>query len=253
MNYRLEFSEKSRKSFLLCVPRGEEPRVKHQPKKRKSLNKKVNVKTIALVGVFSAFAFILTALSNLIPISVAGFLSYDPKDIIVTIAGYVLGPSFSLLISFIVGILELSISSTGIIGCIMNIISTACFAGVASLIYKKNRSIKGAIIGLIVACLATTGLMLLWNAFVTPYYMHVPRDVVYSMLLPVFLPFNLIKTAINAVLTILIYKPIVKVLRKIKVVKESASSEKSKSSVGVIIVSIFILISLIFAFLIMSQ
>ena len=253
MNFSLAPAYTNGKTILLKNTESTHSYGKNKPKTQKKGGSVSPVKKMALIGVFSAFAFVLTLLSNLIPISVAGFLSYDPKDIIVAIAGFILGPSSALIISVITGILELSISSTGIIGCIMNIISTAAFAGVSSLIYKKNRSIKGAIFGLIIACLVTTGLMIAWNAFVTPYYMHVPRETVYSMLLPVFLPFNLIKTGINATLTILIYKPIVKALRKIKIIKESERATPSKSNLGVILVSVFILVSLIFAFLIISK
>jgi len=212
------------------------------------------VKRIALVGVFSAFAYILTLLGNLIPISVAGFLSYDPKDIIIAIAGFILGPFYAIIISVIVSLLELiTVSSTGIVGCIMNIISSAAFAGIASLIYSKKRTQGGAILGLVISSLCTTVLMLLWNCFVTPYYMHVPREAIYDMLLPVFLPFNLIKSGINAVVTILVYKPVVGALRKAHLVEPSKSQKGSRSSPEIIIISLFLLVTLVFCFLIIAK
>ena len=54
-----------------------------------------------------------------------------------------------------------TISSTGIIGCVMNILSTWGFACVAAIIYKRKHTLKGAVIGLVTGCLATTALMLL--------------------------------------------------------------------------------------------
>ena len=211
-------------------------------------------KQIALIGLFSAIAFIFTVLGGLLPISVAGFLKYDPKDIIVAIAGFISGPISALIISVITALLELAtgVSTTGFYGLLMNIISTASFACISSYIYKKRRTLNGAIIGLVIATLITTALMLLWNYFVTPFYMHVPREVVASMLPTVFLPFNLIKYGINACFALLIYKPLVTALRKSRLLPNS-KGEKSEPKVMIIISSIFVLATLIFCFLILAK
>ena len=210
-------------------------------------------KVMALIGVFCALAYVLTLLGNLIPISVAGFLSYDPKDIIIAIAGFILGPAYTIIISLIVSLLELlTFSQTGIIGCIMNFISTVSFVGTASLIYKKRRSVFGAVVGLILGAFSVTALMLLWNYFITPYYMHVPREAVADMLLPVFLPFNLIKAGINSAITILTYKPVVGALRRAHIVAPTQGNTRAKSRLGIIVVTFFILATLIFCFLIMG-
>ena len=215
--------------------------------------KKATTKVVALIGVFCALAYVLTLLGNLIPISVAGFLSYDPKDIIIAIAGFILGPAYTIIISLIVSLLELlTFSQTGIIGCIMNIISTVAFAGVASLVYKRKKSAFSAILGLILGTISVTAIMLLWNYFITPYYMHVPREAVADMLLPVFLPFNLIKAGINSAITILTYKPVVGALRKAHIVAPTQGNTKSKSKIGITIVTLFILATLIFCLLIMG-
>ena len=211
-------------------------------------------KKIALIGLFSAIAFIFTVLGGLLPISVAGFLKYDPKDIIVAIAGFISGPISALIISVITALLELAtgVSTTGFYGLLMNIISTASFACISSYIYKKRRTLNGAIIGLVMATLITTALMILWNYFVTPFYMHVPREVVASMLPTVFLPFNLIKYGINACFALLIYKPLVNALRKSRLLPNS-EGEKSEPKIMIIISSIFVLASLIFCFLILAK
>ncbi len=253
MNAKLVLATKSGKRYLLCHNnRVEKPRATKQSAPLGQ--KKISIKSIALLGVFCALAYIFTLLGNLIPISVAGFLSYDPKDIIVAIAGFVLGPAYAIAISVVVAVLELiTISSTGIIGCIMNIISTASFAGIASLVYKKWHSASGAIWGLILSSLCATALMILWNIFVTPYYMHVPREAIYDMLLPVFLPFNLIKSGINACITILIYKPIVKALRRARLVAPSGNTKKARSSLAISLISLFFLATLVFCFLIIAK
>lgn len=54
--------------------------------------------------------------------------------------------------------------------------------------------------------------MMLWNYLVAPLYMGIPREEVVKLLLPAFLPFNLIKGGLNAAITMLLYKPVVSVL-----------------------------------------
>jgi riboflavin transporter FmnP len=107
-----------------------------------------------------------------------------------------------------------TVSESGLIGMLMNILSSVSFACTAALIYKFKPSLAGAAAGLAAGCLAATGAMLLWNYIITPIYMGVPRQVVVNMLVPVFLPFNLIKTGINAAIAILLFKPVINALRK---------------------------------------
>lgn len=86
------------------------------------------------------------------------------KRLTITIGGFILGPLSAFVISVIVSFIEmLSVSETGLIGCIMNIISTCSFACTASIIYKKKHNIKGAIIGLLSGCVLMVIEMLLWN------------------------------------------------------------------------------------------
>jgi len=183
----------------------------------------VSVKNIAVIGMFAAMGFVAVLLGKVIP-NVAGFLSYDPKDAVVAIAGFLMGPLYTVVISVLVSLVELvTISSTGIIGCLMNIFSTVSFAFPAAILYKKVKSYQGAILGRLLGVSFMTASMLLWNYFITPFYMGVPRNVVSEMIVPVFLPFNAIKGGLNAALTLLLYKPLVTTLRRAKLVPESYS------------------------------
>ena len=82
------------------------------------------------------------------------------------------------------------------------------------MIYKKKHTLSGAVIALGTGWIVTVIVMLLWNYFVTPLYMGYPRETVAEMLLPVFLPFNLLKGGLNASITFLLYKPVVTALRR---------------------------------------
>ena len=151
----------------------------------------------------------------------APFLKYEAKDVILTIGGFIYGPLGAIMASFAVALAEmLTISETGVIGFLMNFIAAASYAGIASLVYGKLRTIKGAVAGLVLGSLSLTAVMLLWNYIITPIYMNTPRDIVAAMLLPVFLPFNLIKAGLNTAFVLLIYKPLTTALRAARLLPE---------------------------------
>lgn len=195
-------------------------------------------KKMVFTALICALSFVLTMFVK-IPISTVEFLKYDPKDVIIVMAGFIFGPLTTVTITIIVAFIEMvTISSTGIIGFIMNIISTVAFATVASLIYKANRTMKGAILALVMGVIAQTAAMLLWNYAITPLYMEVTREVIVKMLIPVFLPFNIIKSSINAALTLILYKPFVRVLHGIGLIEKESNS---KSYLPLLIASVIVI------------
>lgn len=207
---------------------------------------------IVVTAMLCAVSLIATLLGQLIP-PVAGFLSYDPKDAIVVIAGFIYGPLTSVIISVISSTIEMfTMSTTGVYGLIMNILSTCAFAVPAALLYKKFHNMKGAVIGLAVGMISMTVMMLLWNYIITPFYMGVPRETVVTMLPTVFLPFNLIKSGINTGLTLVLYKPLVTALRKAHLVPEHNSTEKHSFHLGFTLISAVILLTFVLLFLVFT-
>ena len=206
-------------------------------------------KKITTLAMLSARAFVVVAV---VRIPVVLFLKYEPKDVIITIGGFLFGPLASVIVSAVVSLVEMvTISETGLYGLVMNIIGSVSFAAVASLIYQKKRSIGGAVLGLLAGIAAMVPVMLLWNYIVTPIYMGYPREAVAKMLVPVFLPFNLLKGGLNATLTMLIYKPVVTALRKAGLVPQRESTQGG-INIGVIVVSGIVLVGLIFILLIIN-
>lgn len=190
-----------------------------------------------------AIAYVVVVVGR---IPVVLFLKYDPKDIVITLGGLIWGPLTSCIVSVIVSLIEMvTISDNGIIGLIMNILSTCSFACTAAFIYKKMRTLKGAVIGLVAGSLAMTAVMLLWNYLITPIYMGYPRQAVAELLIPAFLPFNLLKAGLNAGFTFLLYKPVTTALRKAGYLEDSTSTQKSKKPIGLWIVSGVIVITCI--------
>ena len=210
---------------------------------------RMTTKYIALIAMFTAVSYVLVLISKVIP-NVAGFLSYEPKDAMIAIAGFIMGPMACFLISLIVSFIEMiTISATGPYGLLMNIVSTCAFTVPAAVIYKKMHSRNGALVGLVSGVLIMVACMLIWNYTVTPFYMGVDREVVAGMLMSIFLPFNLIKGGLNAALAMILYKPLVTALRKAKLVDESKSAPKKYFSIGHFIALIAVLATLAFLFL----
>lgn len=214
--------------------------------------KKFNAKSLATIGMLCAIAFVAKLISSALP-NVAGFLSFDLKDVVIVIGGFMMGPIAAAVITLVVSLIEMvTVSSTGLIGLVMNVIGSCAFSCVASAIYQKKRSLKGAIIGLILGVLCMTAVMMLWNWLITPLYMKVDRSVVVSMLIPVFLPFNLIKGGMNAALAMLLYKPVVTALRKAHLLEESDAQSKRQIKWGVVIASLVLLASFILLALVLA-
>lgn len=204
---------------------------------------------LTLTAMFTALAYIVMAVAR-IPISTLPFLKYDPKDVILAISGFVLGPVQALCITIAAALIEMvTVSETGLIGLVMNVLSSACFACTAAWIYKKKHTLIGAVIGLITGVAAMVTVMLLWNYFITPIYMGYPREAVAAMLIPVFLPFNLIKGGINAAITVLIYKPVSTALKRANLIKTGSGAQKGKFAIGAYIVAVFVLVTCVLAVL----
>ncbi|MBR3403719.1 MAG: ECF transporter S component [Firmicutes bacterium] len=206
------------------------------------------------MGMMAALAYIVMVF---IRIPVVLFLKYEPKDVIITIGGFIYGPVAAFLISLIVSFVEMfTVSETGWIGAAMNLISTCSFACVAAAVYKKNHTLKGAVIGLVIGLISMVAVMMLWNYFLTPIYMGYPREAVAAMLPTAFLPFNLLKGGLNAALTMLLYKPVVITLRKAHLIPASTGAKAGTGfkqiSWSVVLVSAAVLITCILLVLVIS-
>ena len=208
-----------------------------------------SVRKLVLMSMLAAVAYLLVAV---VRIPVVLFLKYEPKDTVITIGGFLLGPMASLIISLIVSLVEMvSVSDTGLIGCVMNFLSTCSFACIAALIYKKNRTLKGAVLGLLLGSASMICVMLLWNWLITPLYMGGTREAVEAMLLPVFLPFNALKAGFNSALVLTLYKPLTGALRRAKLLPQTAG-QKADPKPGIYILAAVLLITCVLFLLVMQ-
>lgn len=203
-----------------------------------------SIRDMTIFAMITAIAYVLVCT---VRIPVVMFLKYEPKDVIITIGGFLMGPMAVLITSGVVALLEMvTISETGIIGCIMNFLSTCSFACVAAMIYSKKRTLAGAVTGLAIGSVFMTAVMLLWNYLITPLYMGVSREDVVGLLIPAFLPFNLLKAGLNSAITLLLYKPLVTGLRKAGLLPPSRSNASiSRGSIGIAVFAALLFVTCI--------
>ena len=204
---------------------------------------RMTTKELTTLAMLTAIAY---ALVCCVRIPIVLFLKYEPKDVVITIGGFLLGPQAVLISTGVVALLEMfTISDTGIIGCIMNLLSSCAFAFPAALIYKHRHTVKGALAGLLTGTVCVVATMLLWNYLITPLYMTgTTRSDIAGMLLPVFLPFNLVKALLNSSIVLLLYKPVVMGLRRAGLMPATANKSGS-AKIGVTVFAAVLLVSCI--------
>ena len=185
-------------------------------------NNSQKTKKLTIIALFCALSFIV---SVILPIKVM-FLTLDFKDTISAICGMFFGPAAGLFCAVVVPFIEFLYSDTGVYGLIMNLLSSITFVGVSTLIYKYKKSIWGAVAGLATGAFATVAVMLVANLYITPFYMKVTQEAVIELIPKVIFPFNLVKSVLNASITMLIYKPISKVLKKLGVTKSASTAQE---------------------------
>jgi riboflavin transporter FmnP len=227
----------------------------------KNLKNRIELEKVIGISIFSALAVIVALVCNIIP-PIAGFLSLDVKDAVIAIAAFIYGPVSGVIIAFIAAFIEfLTFSTTAWYGLIMNFASSAVFTLTAALIYKKFRTINGAIASFLAAVISTTAVMLILNNLVTPLYLtrflgmpHTKAVSTVLDLLPrVLLPFNFAKALLNASVSIMLYKPVLAALSKAKIIKtKSASLNFNKNTKIIIAVGALCLICSVIIFIILA-
>ena len=187
----------------------------------------ITTRFIARTAVFAAISIILYTVPFLkfsLPFF-PSFLEIHLDEIPAFIAGFAYGPLSGALVILVKTIVKLPLTNTACVGEFADFIYSIVFVVPAAIIYKKHRTIKGAIVSMaiatviqvITASLITTFVML--DAYSVLY--HLPKAVILGMcqkinpaitdlgmpfLLMVALPFNALKDVIVVLVTFLLYK-----------------------------------------------
>ncbi len=176
---------------------------------------KLNVNKMVKLAMLAALAVVLMLYIHFPLIPAAPFLEYEPGDIPALVGAFIFGPSAGFTIILIVSLVQAATvsASSGIAGAVMHLIASGTMVIVAGLIYKKIHNIKGAMLALAAGTISMTAVMIPLNLIITPLFMNVKPEIVLSMILPIIVPFNLMKAGINSAITVIVYKSVGKVLR----------------------------------------
>ena len=194
--------------------------------------KKDTTHNLTVAAMLSAVAFILMFIEFPVPMLIPAFIKMDFSDLPALLGAVALGPVYGVIISFMKNLLHIVIkgTSTACVGELSNFILGAIFSAVAGYLYKHHKSRKTAIIGAVAGAVAMGVLSVPSNYFVVyPAYVqfyHMPLEAIlgmYQAILPsadslikcliLFnLPFTLVKGLLDAVLCMLIYKPLSPIL-----------------------------------------
>lgn len=164
-----------------------------------------SVRELVTLAIFSALGMALSFIQ--IPIfPPAPYLQYDPSGIVTLTVALMYGPAAGIMVQLVSWIPKLIMSPLGSLLTFVAMIGAVLIVG---LIYKKFHNLKGAIVAIVVGSVVFTVIAIAMNFVITPIYTPgVTVEAVASMVVPILLPFNIIKCVINGVVTSLLYKPV---------------------------------------------
>lgn len=137
----------------------------------------------------------------------APFLSYDPSLVPAMVCGFAYGPVSGLTVGVLAVVIH-ALTTGDWVGGLMNIVAAIFFILPAALTYKKLHSFRGAVIGLVLGIICATAASIVSNLTIGVWFWYPSMDFIMPLIAPAIIPFNLIKTALNSVLTLAVYKAI---------------------------------------------
>jgi len=185
---------------------------------------------LAVTGIMSAVSAVLMMLSFNIPI-MPSFIKMDFSELPALITAFSIGPVWGVAVCLIKNLVNLPFTTTAGVGELSNFILGALFVLSAGLIYQKNKTRVGALIGSAVGSLVMAVISIPWNYFVTyPAYVKIlnfPLEAILGMyqkinpsvdgllqaLLVFNLPYTFCKGLLISLLTFLIYKRLSPILK----------------------------------------
>ena len=193
-----------------------------------------NTRKIAVCGVFGALATILYVVPFFkfpLPFLFPSFLEFNFSDIPTLIAGFTYGPVVAFFVHLIKIVIKLPMSSTACVGELADFIIGLLFVMPAVIYYKKDKTKKGALIGLCLALVVATSAACLVNRYITiPFFANAfgldavlgmakaansnITDINWSLVLWGVLPFNFFKNVVVCILSFFLYKKISNVIKK---------------------------------------
>ncbi len=177
-----------------------------------NLKKYFTARRISYIAMFTALSFALRFLQfSILP--AVPYLKFDFSDVFVLICAYALGPVSGLITGILKEVIYgVCFTSSAFVGELANIIILIPFILIPSIAYKKRKGIKSVVFWLSVACLIRTAWSFPVNMFLNfPAFVGFNWEVGMATFLKVWywaVLFNFIKNIILAVVTMLMYKSV---------------------------------------------
>ena len=165
-----------------------------------------STRRIATTALLCALAFVLTFVE--VPIfPPAPWLMYDPSGIVAFVAALIYGPATGTVVAVLPWALK-TLFSFNPWGHLMAILAGVALCVPAALIARRMTGARGLALGMAVGGVVSLAACILGNIVVTPLYTAVSTADVVAMIVPILLPFNLLKTVPTCVVTPLSHKPV---------------------------------------------
>ncbi len=165
-----------------------------------------DTRQLVIMALMAAIATLLSFVE--IPIlPAAPWLKYDPSFVPSMVTGFAYGAGPGVAVGLVTAILHIFMTGN-FWGGVMNILVVCAYVIPASLIYVRKHTWRGAAIGLVIGSICQIIVAILANLVITPIYAGMPVESVIALIIPVLVPFNVLKVVLNSVITIAVYKAI---------------------------------------------
>ncbi len=179
------------------------------------MNLKNPILKVSVSGVLAALSLVAIIFIRIPIFPAAPFLVYDMADIPILLGTLLLGPLAGEAILLIVCLIQaFFLGGDGIIGFCMHFIASSAMVLVMGLINKYKQSFLSLCVSAAAAILAMTVVMIPVSYIFYPLY-NIPVQAVSDMLWPIIIPFNLIKSGANSILSVIIYLAVKPVANRI--------------------------------------
>lgn len=188
----------------------------------------VQIRAMVVTAILAAMSYILAMMSFSVPF-MPSFIKLDVSELPALIGSFSLGPVYGVLICLIKNLLGLMNSSTNGIGELSNFLLGAMFVFPAGLLYQRNKTRKGAIIGSLIGAICMAVGSVFTNIFlVYPiYYNFMAKEAIlsaYQLIVPAMksveqsiicfnMPFTFIKAMLSVLISLLVYKRLSPVIK----------------------------------------
>ena len=178
---------------------------------------------LTVTGILSAVAFLLQLIEIPIPMLMPSFIKFDFSDLPALLGCFALGPACGILVELIKNVLHAALASGSFgVGELSNFVLGAAFTGTAGMLYRRNRTKRGAAAASFIGAVVIAAVSFPSNLLVVypVYYQFMPEETIlaaYQAILPGMqsiaqslllfnVPFTLVKGLLDVALCFLLYK-----------------------------------------------